>query len=296
MPHIPTAPVHHGWAASHSTASNPSRVSSSVYSSSATPADEPVPRTSTRHEDVAAGREPRPRGRRRRCVASCPCRTGSSRGWPGTGPRRRHRSAAGARCWPTARCRHGSGSGRPSRRVTAKRGWLAGRAASASTGVVIGRESTGRRARGDATDRRVRRCRHGRPSRSAHGPWTRRSRRVALREPVAHGLARRGRSGRTASPGSTASSTSRTSRPASSSSTPEDRVAARRAASLHARRVRLGDPGGRRARGRGPARRRPARAPRGDRASTPPIGRSSPASTSPTRSPTRSPSSTWRRS
>ncbi len=49
IPHIPTAPVHHGWVASHSTASKPSRVSSSVYSSSATPPDDPVPRTSTRH-------------------------------------------------------------------------------------------------------------------------------------------------------------------------------------------------------------------------------------------------------
>jgi hypothetical protein len=32
IPHIPTAPLHHGWAASHSTASTPSRVSSAVYS------------------------------------------------------------------------------------------------------------------------------------------------------------------------------------------------------------------------------------------------------------------------
>ena len=47
MPHIPTEPLHHGWDASHSTASYPSRVSSAVYSSSATPPDDPVPRTST---------------------------------------------------------------------------------------------------------------------------------------------------------------------------------------------------------------------------------------------------------
>lgn len=45
---MPTAPEHHGWEASHSTASYPSRASSAVYSSSAVPADEPVPRTSTR--------------------------------------------------------------------------------------------------------------------------------------------------------------------------------------------------------------------------------------------------------
>ena len=49
MPHIPTLPLHHGWAASHSTASYPSRVSSSVYSSRATPGELPVPRTSSRH-------------------------------------------------------------------------------------------------------------------------------------------------------------------------------------------------------------------------------------------------------
>ena len=37
MPHIPTSPVHQGCDASHSTASYPSRVSSAVYSSTATP-------------------------------------------------------------------------------------------------------------------------------------------------------------------------------------------------------------------------------------------------------------------
>src|SRR5262245_48538032 len=50
MPHIPTEPLHHGCTASHSTASYPSRVSSAVYSSSATPPDDPVPRTSSRHK------------------------------------------------------------------------------------------------------------------------------------------------------------------------------------------------------------------------------------------------------
>ncbi len=61
MPHMPTAPVHHGWAASHSTASYPSRVSASVYSSRATPADDPVPRTSSRHraKPRAASHSPR---------------------------------------------------------------------------------------------------------------------------------------------------------------------------------------------------------------------------------------------
>ena len=61
MPHIPTEPLHHGWDASHSTASYPSRVSSAVYSSSATPPDDPVPRTSTRQsaKPRAANHSPR---------------------------------------------------------------------------------------------------------------------------------------------------------------------------------------------------------------------------------------------
>ena len=61
MPHMPTLPLHQGWAASHSTASYPSRVSASVYSSYATPPDEPVPRTSTRHraKPRAASHSPR---------------------------------------------------------------------------------------------------------------------------------------------------------------------------------------------------------------------------------------------
>src|SRR3954454_23751194 len=61
MPHIPTFPSHHGWAASQATASTPSSVSSAVYSSSATPPDEPVPRTSTRHRAYprAANHAPR---------------------------------------------------------------------------------------------------------------------------------------------------------------------------------------------------------------------------------------------
>ena len=61
MPHIPTLPLHQGWAASHSTASYPSRVSASVYSSRATPGEEPVPRTSSRHraKPRAASHSPR---------------------------------------------------------------------------------------------------------------------------------------------------------------------------------------------------------------------------------------------
>ena len=61
MPHMPTLPLHHGCAASHSTASYPSSVSASVYSSSATPGEEPVPRTSSRHSanPRAASHSPR---------------------------------------------------------------------------------------------------------------------------------------------------------------------------------------------------------------------------------------------
>ncbi len=61
MPHMPTLPLHHGWAASHSTASYPSSVSASVYSSSAIPGEEPVPRTSSRHraKPRAASHSPR---------------------------------------------------------------------------------------------------------------------------------------------------------------------------------------------------------------------------------------------
>ena len=61
MPHMPTLPLHHGCAASHSTASYPSSVSASVYSSSATPGELPVPRTSSRQSanPRAASHSPR---------------------------------------------------------------------------------------------------------------------------------------------------------------------------------------------------------------------------------------------
>ena len=49
IPHIPTAPLHHGWAASHAITSSPSRCSSSEYSKSGgVPSLAPVPRMSTR--------------------------------------------------------------------------------------------------------------------------------------------------------------------------------------------------------------------------------------------------------
>ena len=48
IPNIPTAPVLHGWAASHSITATVSRISRSEYSSTATPVELPVPRTSSR--------------------------------------------------------------------------------------------------------------------------------------------------------------------------------------------------------------------------------------------------------
>ncbi len=49
MPHMPTAPVHHGWAASQAMTSSASRCSVSVYSPSGrVPPLRPVPRMSTR--------------------------------------------------------------------------------------------------------------------------------------------------------------------------------------------------------------------------------------------------------
>ena len=45
---MPTAPVHHGWAAIHSITSRQSACSCGVYSSVQTPSDSPVPRMSTR--------------------------------------------------------------------------------------------------------------------------------------------------------------------------------------------------------------------------------------------------------
>ena len=48
LPIIPTAPVHHGWAASHSMTATPSSSSCSWYSSRRTPSESPAPHTSTR--------------------------------------------------------------------------------------------------------------------------------------------------------------------------------------------------------------------------------------------------------
>ncbi len=48
MPVIPTAPEHHGCAASQAITSSASACSCAVYSSSRIPSDSPVPRMSTR--------------------------------------------------------------------------------------------------------------------------------------------------------------------------------------------------------------------------------------------------------
>jgi hypothetical protein len=50
MPNMPTAPLHQGWAASHSMTSTPSASSCAVYSSRMTPSESPEPRMSTRTE------------------------------------------------------------------------------------------------------------------------------------------------------------------------------------------------------------------------------------------------------
>ena len=48
LPIIPTAPVHHGWAASQAMTSTASSCSMGRYSSVSTPSESPLPRWSTR--------------------------------------------------------------------------------------------------------------------------------------------------------------------------------------------------------------------------------------------------------
>ena len=48
LPIMPTAPVHHGWAASHAMTATASSCSSARYSSVSTPSESPLPRMSTR--------------------------------------------------------------------------------------------------------------------------------------------------------------------------------------------------------------------------------------------------------
>ncbi len=53
VPHMPTLPSHHSWAASQAMTVTRSDCSASGYSSVASPSDEPVPRRSSRHTAYA---------------------------------------------------------------------------------------------------------------------------------------------------------------------------------------------------------------------------------------------------
>ena len=218
MPHIPTAPLHHGCAASHSTASYPSSVSVGGVLVEGDAAGRARAADVDPAQGVAALRRASvPRRDVRVRAASCPCRTGSSRGSPGTAPRaRRGRTGSHRLADSSTPSRAGI---RTSQTVsTSWRGGLAGRRRLVGGGHRP--ESTGRAGTPDAArPRRATMARDGRARprrRTARGPGargasptrTRGSRSGTTRSP-----------GRTASPASTASSTSRTSRPASSSST-----------------------------------------------------------------------------
>ena len=136
-------------------------------------------------EGEAAPREVGRRAPRRRCGASCPCRTGSSRGSPGSAPRLRNRPpAAAATGSPTARRRRAPGSGRPtrSRPRSAARSRLGrgSRRARSSPGVYEAVAAVGRSRPAHATMRRwtTRPPRTTRPP-TPNGPWTRHARRTA---------------------------------------------------------------------------------------------------------------------
>ena len=142
-------------------------------------------------EGVAARARSTCRAPCRRCAASCPCRTGSSRGSPGSAP-----APAAGRGQPQVR-RQLDAVARGDPHVPARsrpRGgarWPGGRASRRGASSA---ESRGRRGPSDATARPVRRCRR----------WTTRRRAPIeravdpplaarrLREPLDHRLARRG--------------------------------------------------------------------------------------------------------
>ena len=222
----------------------------------------------------------------RRCAASCPCRTGSSRGWPGTaGP---GRPSTGARQPQVRRQLDAVARRDPDVPVTARPRGSAGSPVGRPSVVGLGghrRESTGRPARGGrAAPAPVRRCRPWTTSaagpRAARGPAD--SRRVAYENAwitVWHDEVTRP----DGAPGIYGVVHFANLAAGVVALDDDDRVAPRRPAPLHARRVLLGDPRGRRARRRDRARRRPARAARGDRRRGAPSGASSPASTSRTR-------------
>ena len=237
------------------------------------PPDEPVPRTSTRHKRVAAGREPL--AARRVRVAPPVVLAVRDHLEDRREPlvrvvvRRARPPDVGRQLDAVAR----RDPGVPvdvdlvARSAGGRRRGSAGRSSRASL------RAASRRA--DAAARAVRRCRPWTTSRVANGPWTRRSRRVAYENPwitVWHDEVTRP----DGSPGSTASSTSPTWRPGSSPST--TRIGSCSSASTATRSTRTR---GRSPRAACPTARtaldgRPARAARGDRRRGRPSGASSP--------------------
>ena len=275
MPHIPTAPSHHGWAASHSTASYAvERLGLGVLV-----------------ERDAAGR-PGARGRRPGTARSRAPRTTSPRAMSRVAPPvvlavRDHledgrealvgspASGRAARCWPTARCRRGPGSGRPRRldlvAWRARPGGRSDRWRSSSPSLRARRATPDARRPPRATMRAD--GRRADPSPAARGPAGRAG--VAYENPwitVWHDEVTRP-DGSPGIYGVVHFANLAAGRPGLDD---DDRVAARRPAPLHARRLLLGDPGGRRARRRDPLDGRAARAARGDRRRAPPTGGSSP--------------------
>ena len=154
-------------------------------------------------QGVAAPRRGTCRARRPRCAASCPCRTGSSRGSPGSGRRVRTRPPdAAATGSPTARRRRAPGSGRPRRSrprgAARSRGGRGSRRGRSSPGVYEPRRGGRTEPTGpcddaamddeDATAPRRRTDRARDRQRPVDAPRAARR----LRERVDHRLARRG--------------------------------------------------------------------------------------------------------
>ena len=148
------------------------------------------PRRTSRSRGCRPGRRrsrgapARCRAPRRRCAASCPCRTGSSRGSPGT----RSGSPAAGRGQPQVRRQLEPVARRDPDVPPVSTSWrgLAGRAAVRLVGGASSAESTGRR--GPVGRDAARPCDDagdGRRPRAAdrERPWPRRSRRVAYENP-----------------------------------------------------------------------------------------------------------------
>ena len=157
MPHMATAPLDQGWAASHSTASYPSRVSSRGVLIERDARRRPGPTDVDPAVGVAASGEPAPRpmsvSSRQLSLPYGIISTIDREALVGL---RRDRDAA-ATGSPTARRRREPGSGRPSSISTSWRGWLAGR-----PGRGIGHRRSLRAGRGGRT---------GRPARATIARW-----------------------------------------------------------------------------------------------------------------------------